>query len=425
MIAMDRIMTGLIKKAGTAVVFLLCAQAAFAGTPVSDGTLLTVDEQRFLARHWQDTISLQGRPPDSYSELESALAPGACGTCHPRQYRDWKSSLHSRTMGPGVLGQLLEMVRKDPETARMCWSCHTPNAEQQEVLVDGAAPGGFRKNPAFDPALQRQGLICAGCHVRQHRRYGPPRAGTPGERGEIGGNLPHGGFTAETAFTRSAFCSRCHQFEADDYALNGKLIENTYEEWKASRYPAQGIQCQTCHMPGRRHIWRGIHDPDMVKQGVTIAVDLEKPTYRPGDRVRATVTITNSGTGHNFPTYMTPRIFVRGYFVNGAGERYPDTFQEAVIGREAAPDLSREIYDTRIPPHGSLEITYEELLPAAGLQLRVEIVVDPDYFYTRFYENFLVQRQDGKVRALIEEALAHTRKTSFTLYEKTFPLVPG
>ncbi len=26
----------------------------------------------------------------------------------------------------------------------------------------------------------------------------------------------------------------CHQFGADGYALNGKLLENTYEEWKAS-----------------------------------------------------------------------------------------------------------------------------------------------------------------------------------------------
>ncbi len=25
-------------------------------------------------------------------------------------------------------------------------------------------------------------------------------------------------------------------------------------------------QCQTCHMPDRRHLWRGIHDSDMVNR---------------------------------------------------------------------------------------------------------------------------------------------------------------
>src|SRR5256885_10479357 len=29
-------------------------------------------------------------------------------------------------------------------------------------------------NPAFDPALHREGLPCAGCHVRGHQRFGPP-----------------------------------------------------------------------------------------------------------------------------------------------------------------------------------------------------------------------------------------------------------
>ncbi len=406
-------------RQGIAVLFLLFSLDASA----VEGDLLTAHEQQFLTQHWPDIIPLQGPPPGAYSELETSLAPGDCGVCHPRQYQDWQSSLHSRTMGPGVLGQLLEMVQKDPETARTCWSCHTPNAEQQDVLADES--GGFRKNHAFDPGLQRQGLICAGCHVRQHRRYGPPRTRMPGEAGKIDEGLPHDGFTAETAFSKSAFCAGCHQFEADDYALNGKLIENTYEEWKASPYPALGIQCQTCHMPERRHVWRGIHDPEMVKKGVTISVALERQSYRPGERILARVTIANTGTGHYFPTYMTPKIFVRGYLVNEKGERYPGTLQEAIIGREATPDLSREIYDTRIPPGNSLVISYAEVMQEAGQQLRVEIVVHPDHFYTRFYENYLAQGRGGKGRAYIEEALAHTRKTPFTLYEQTFPLTPG
>ncbi len=400
---------------------ILVAALACSCSALSD-ELLTPREQAFLTRHWPGIIPPQGGAPAAYSELERSLSPADCGACHPREFEDWRSSLHSRTMGPGVLGQLLGMG-DDQASTRMCGTCHAPNAEQQAWLaVDAGPESGFRANPHFDPLLRRQGIVCAGCHVRQHRRYGPPPANAPGVAGRTGANGPHGGFTAESAFTRSAFCSTCHQFTEDDRALNGKLLENTYEEWKASRYPAEGVQCQTCHMPGRRHLWRGIHDPGMVRQGVTVSVDVEQFPRRPGDTVKARVTIANTGTGHHFPTYMTPKVFVRGYLVDEQGKAFPGTLQEAVIGREATPGLSREIYDTRIPAHGSLTVLYEEAVRRAGLRLKVEIEVHPDHFYVRFFENYLSRALEQKARGLIEAALAQARETPFTLFERTFPL---
>ncbi len=406
-------------------VVLLLAYIGSAEALKLDIPQLNLQEQKFLTQHWQDTIPLQGKPPATYSSLEASLSPAACGTCHPQQYQDWQTTIHSKSMGPGILGQLVEMVQHDPATARVCWSCHTPNAEQQDVLFDSTGlHGSWANNHDFDPALQTQGLICAACHVRKHQRYGPPRRNKPQEVGRINEDLPHGGFSAQTAFTKSAFCASCHQFDPEDYALNGKLIENTYQEWKDSRYPALGIQCQTCHMPERRHLWRGIHDPEMVKKGITVDVDFTQRVYRPGKILQATITVTNSGAGHYFPTYMTPKIFVRGYLINGKGERYPDSLQEAIIGRDATADLSQELYDTRIPPGDSLAITYQETLAEADLQFRVEIVVYPDHFYTRFYESLLERGEAGDGRTLIEEALAHSRTTSFSVYEKTFPLSP-
>ena len=35
------------------------------------------------------------------------------------------------------------------------------------------------------------------------------------------------GFTESVAFQGAEFCKSCHQFNPDDFALNGKLIENT------------------------------------------------------------------------------------------------------------------------------------------------------------------------------------------------------
>jgi hypothetical protein len=375
-------------------------------------SLATAAEGAFLKRHWPQTISPQGEAPETYSSLEASLAPQDCGVCHQDQYRDWQTSRHSQAMGPGVLGQLVDMIKHDPATTRLCWSCHTPLAEQQSVLADG------RGNPHFDAQLQHQGLVCAACHVRRHQRFGSPRRAAVDLKGEA----PHNGFSTQTAFTKSTFCKGCHQFNPDDFALNGKLIENTYEEWKASAYPVKGVQCQTCHMPDRRHLWRGIHDPEMVKQGVDIEVALAVGSHGQGDRLDATVKITNSGAGHHFPTYVTPKVMVRAYLMDSAGRTDTETLQEAAIGREVRLDMSSELYDTRIPAGESISVEYSQIAPDDGMQLKVEVTVHPDHFYTRFYESVL---QDGGAEAgrpLLEKALEESRASVFTLFEQTIPL---
>jgi len=377
-------------------------------------------EARFLERHWPEHLPLQGEAPAHFPALESSLEADACGRCHTQQYQDWQTSLHSRSMGPGVLGQLVEMDNRDPESADMCRSCHTPLAEQHRLRYD--LPGAPQENSHYDPALQRQGLVCAGCHVRQHQRFGPPRRDDPEQTGKINGALPHDGFTATTAFANSAFCSRCHQFQEGERALNGKLIENTYREWQESRYAKQGVHCQDCHMPGRRHLWRGIHDPEMVRGGVTVDVELPAREYRVGEFMEASITITNTGVGHYFPTYITPQVMVRGYLVDEQGARLPGTLQEAVIGRALSMDLQQELYDTRIAPDDFVTISYRQKLPAHALQFKVEIIVEPDHFYKRFFQSMLSNGGGGKGRKLLQKALDNTRQSTFVLSERTLAL---
>ncbi|MCW9047093.1 MAG: cytochrome c family protein, partial [Gammaproteobacteria bacterium] len=58
----------------------------------------SVDE--FLQNHWNYPIPAQGKPPVSFSALEASLDPASCGQCHADQFAQWRSSLHSHTMGP-------------------------------------------------------------------------------------------------------------------------------------------------------------------------------------------------------------------------------------------------------------------------------------------------------------------------------------
>jgi hypothetical protein len=377
------------------------------------------DPLAFLSRHWQLPIPLQGKPPARFSPLEASLHPESCATCHPAQFADWRTSFHARAMGPGVKGQLIEMLASDPASALQCYTCHAPLTEQQERLAE---PGGrYPANHAFDAKLQTAGLTCAGCHVREHQRFGPPR-----RDGSLGDDalrtaLPHGGVTRTPAFLRSEFCKDCHQFPADGYALNGKLLENTYNEWRAGPFAQAGLQCQDCHMPDRRHLWRGIHDPEMVRSGVTIALVTDKPRYRPSQLLTATLTITNSRVGHAFPSYVTPRVVIRTELRDREGRPVRGTLEERTVGRDVPLDLSRELADTRILPGASFVLSYRRVLDRPGLRLRVVVTVEPDHFYTRFFESVLAQGA-GKGTAQIREALAATRRSAFVLYEKVLPL---
>jgi len=373
--------------------------SAFAGT---DGIV------QFLDKHWQRPLAAQGAAPPSFTPLEAALDPTSCGSCHVQQFRDWSGARHAKAMGPGVMGQLMNMEPQAREEQQGCIRCHAPLAEQADSLVSALARPNARKGSA----LHEQGLVCAACHVRGNRRFGPARrdGSVPGPEDQ----LPHGGWQASAAFADSRFCASCHQFAADGFALNGKLIENTYEEWKASPYAGEGKQCQSCHMPDRRHLWRGIHDPEMVRSGVTIGVGL--PRVEAG-AVRAALTLRNTGTGHYFPTYVTPRVVVEIFQEDQAGRAVAGTRREYVIARQVPLDLSREIADTRLAAGARAVLDYAVPRQRRAANLVYRVRVEPDAFYTGLYRS-LIADGAGKGEAMIRQALADSLASHYTLFEE-------
>jgi cytochrome c554/c'-like protein len=372
----------------------------------------------FLARHWRSPLAPQGAPPAHYTPLEASLEPEACGTCHPVQYADWRTSVHAASMGPGIAGQLVEMIRSDPLAATSCPACHAPLAEQASHLREGDE---VRPNPAFDATLRPRGVPCAGCHVRGHRRFGPPRRDGSLDSPPAAERQPHDGVTRTPAFLRAEFCRGCHQFEADGFALNGKLLEDTYAEWRASRFARDGVQCQECHMPDRRHLWRGIHDPEMVRRGVTVDAVAGAPAYRVGETAEVVLRVTNTGVGHAFPTYVTPLVVLRVELLDERGHVVEGSREERRIGREVALDLSRELTDTRLRPGERTELRHAWPVSAAGLRARASVLVYPDAFYTAFFETLLRQGA-GAGEAQIREALAATRRSPFVLFERELSL---
>src|SRR6267378_1216182 len=344
--------------------------------------------ESFVARHWRTPLRPQGPAPARFTPLEASLAPEACGTCHPAQLADWRTSIHAAAMGPGVAGQLSELRVHDPAMALGCQNCHAPLAEQMPLV-----PGTLADNPAFDAALGTRGIPCAACHVRGHERFGPPRRDGSLASAAPRATLPHEGVTRTPAYLASSFCRGCHQFGPDGYTLNGKPLEDTYEEWKASRFAAAGVQCQDCHMPDRRHLWRGIHDADMVRGGLTITLD-DAPPRVPGG-VAARLVVENSGVGHRFPTYVTPLVLLRAELVDAAGL--------ALAG-------------TRLAPGERAELVYARALEDGAVAARFSVVVYPDAFYSAFFEALLRQGA-GRGEDDVRRALGETRRSAFTVFE--------
>jgi len=367
----------------------------------------------FLARHWAKPIPPQGTAPAGFSPIEASLAPESCGACHVQQFKDWRSSLHSRTIGPGILWQFHVMDQAD---ANDCMNCHAPLAEQKALMARefGWSNAPQSPPPAYvPPNLHRQGLVCAGCHVRAHVHYGPV---PPKERTSPGSDrLPHGGFQVSAAFEDSRFCAVCHQFVPGGPSLNGKLLENTYEEWKTTRYAREGQSCQSCHMPNRRHLWRGIHDPEMVRRALNVDLKIVRQSRA---KFEALVVITNIGAGHDFPTYLVPEVDAELYLTgaNGAGRQL---LARRVIGRLTDTALEHELADTRIPAGKSLAFAAGFAPPRArDASVELRISVAPAAFYERVFAHTLEQAARLPPAAVppLREALADARASRFTLY---------
>lgn len=358
----------------------------------------------FLEKHWQRPIAAQGTPPKSYSDLEASLSPKACGQCHAEQWQDWQQSLHSQTVKAGLLWQFQLMAQSD---ANACLECHAPLAEQKALLALEhdwpAAPKTAMPNYISED-LADQGLVCAACHVRDHKRYGPvPREGKEQ-------TAAHQGFVVEEAFSQSEFCSSCHQFPDDWPRTNGKLRENTYQEWLASPYAEQGVQCQSCHMPDRKHQWQGIHSPSMVEQALSVQLKQN------GEQIIAEV--TNTGAGHLFPTYMVPKVDVQLVLVEADKETI---LIQKTIGWQVSVDLETEYFDTRLAPNQSMQL--QANVPEHGKNATVELrlqVAPAEHYERSFAQSLTYAAQiEEKALTLLRQAYAEAKATRYTIISAT------
>ncbi|WP_297444321.1 multiheme c-type cytochrome [Acidiferrobacter sp.] len=362
----------------------------------------------FLSHYWTRPVPIGGPAPPHWPAFETALSARACGQCHISQYRQWRKSRHALAMGPGVMGQLAKAGLSHWAFVRGCLSCHAPARRQWREVR--AMLNGHPLVP-----LAHQGVTCADCHVRHYQRFGPAL-----EPYLAAGRIVHGGFTPRRAFTRSRFCISCHQFHRSGARLNGSLLENVYGQWRKSRYAREKVTCQSCHMPDGRHNFYGIHNPRFVRRALTI--HFRTRPLGSGQALKARLVITNSGVGHDFPTYTTPEV-IATIWQRCARVVCRGSVRRLVIGWRISLDLKHQYFDTRLKPGQSRDLSYDVAKAPRATALAARIKVYPDAAYVRFFRAYLARYTlTASERRTIRQALTRDLHSSYVLWQADRPL---
>ncbi len=360
------------------------------------------------------------RPVDTANApaLFKTLRAEECATCHREFYEEWRTTIHSQAWDEPYF----QTDWKFDGSQQICRNCHTPLDRQQEHKVLGFSDKEkwqpiLAPNPDFDPVLQHEGVTCTACHLRDGHIVGvldvndaphPVRKldnanricvkchVVEGDRWDTFLRFPPCGTVAEINSTACKVppakdLQRLMKFLSDDeldpitHAAEAKqspvtpgkpLLPDTADVSK--------LGCVDCHMPlvqrplvpggkvrpSRRHLWRGGHDPAMVKKALRIVLE-EETTTDSGTR-RFTLTLINIGAAHYLPTGTPDRhLTVQLRLLDTQGKIIKEqnhTLKRTVMWRPFIIDL----WDTRLPRWQPRSYTFE-FPRGEGVKLEAEV----------------------------------------------------
>lgn len=344
-----------------------------------------------------------------------SLRAESCGKCHAEIYQEWKSSMHAQAYGD----PFFQAYWKKDGHVWVCLNCHAPLENQQPTVIREIPYGRVEKvvqqpNPHFDSDYQTEAITCAACHVRDGVILGPFEDSV----------APHP-TRFDPSFRTTQICYRCHNVVSGPFQFYNVGPCGTYAEYEGRYFMKEkGMICQSCHMPeverpvadagpirqGRRHLWRGGHDPEMIKRAIAVQVRIEPPAPKPGDRVRFLLTLVNAGAGHKIPTGDPDRHFTVEFLVQDERRKVLER-DSATMGRWILwQPVILELYDNRLMPLASREYAFGYRLPD---QSKVTLTARVRYHI-----------QTEAQHAMLEKKFALTARDpySFVIYEREFPL---
>lgn len=193
---------------------------------------------------------------------------GTCGTCHPKQYREWRVSQHSYAQLSPVYLSLNNKINElaNGSNGDFCLRCHNQVGAN---LGENSIVSNLERHPT-----SREGITCVVCH-RINKDYNKasgrlalveggltepifgPKGNAELERvldntheyrvvtdPEKPGRKIHNKVTQFASISNPMFCGSCH----DVTLFNGFRLEEAFSEYRTSPAAARGETCQDCHM---------------------------------------------------------------------------------------------------------------------------------------------------------------------------------
>lgn len=158
---------------------------------------------------------------------------------------------------------------------------------------------------------------------------------------------------------------------------------------------------------------------EIVLSGVEITLNEVQTS---NEWVRGILNLTNKDVGHQFPTYVTPRVVMEAVQLDGLKNHIPETRYEQLIARKVSVDLARELFDTRLAPGQMASLDYQAPLHPKAKSILFRIQVEPDSFYRDFYRAKLNNGSSNKGAEFLRLALRNAETSVFTLFRKEIPL---
>lgn len=302
------------------------------------------------------------RPIDTTgaSPVLGTLHAAECGTCHQDVYQEWKTTVHAGAWTDPYYRVDWEFDGRQ----QICDNCHIPLDRQQQSRVLGFRDRDkwepiLAPNPDFDPALQQEGVTCAGCHLRGGRILGPNGSQ----------NAPH---PVEKFSDPNETCLRCHVVQGKRWDTFYRMPPcGTIAEIDAGQHRLQGssgeyavgdvakLGCVQCHMPAaerpdakaggvrvvRRHTWRGGHDPGTVRSALTASLAHSVGASGSGT---AELVLTNTGAAHFLPTGTPDRHLTVQLQALDAGGRVVGETAATLVRTIMWRPFIVDLWDTRL-----------------------------------------------------------------------------
>lgn len=282
------------------------------------------------------------RPEPAAAEPRAFTSSRECIACHVEPGAEWEGSWHAQSWNdPDVRALSNDFANAD------CIDCHAP----RPVFETGV---GARVLPRS--ARRAEGVDCITCHLL-------PESSAGTVAGTIDAPSAPCRPVATTDLARAEFCASCHD------------QHQTVQQWRASRWAAEGIDCVDCHMPyrdgdpsrGRDHTMHGAHSLELLRQAV------ELRAAREGSGI--VVEVENVGAGHHFPTDERSRaadVFWRPLATDGDE---PVAWRHLHRFRSPYRDETG-VEDTLLPAHETRRVTIEDA-PAGAVEVALFFKLTP------------------------------------------------